>query len=70
MTDKQQFMYAVNHLSRHADPQHFQVLLARLDDELPGNPINVAAAEVLATPPKKRGWQTAILETREGMKNA
>jgi hypothetical protein len=68
--EKQQYIYAVGSLSRHANPAHFQVLLAQLDDELPGHYLNPAAAEVLAMPASKRGWRTVILQTREDLKNA
>ncbi len=67
MTDKPKYMYEVNHLSRHADPVHFQVILGQLDDEAPGHHLNTAAAEALAMPPSKRGWREAIVRTRRSM---
>jgi hypothetical protein len=68
--EKQQFMYAVGALNRHANPAHFQVLLAQLDDELPGHHLNPPAAEALAMPPSKRGWRTVILQTRDAVKES
>lgn len=70
MTDKQQYMYAVGALNKHANPAHFQVLLAQLDDELPGYYLNPAAAEALAMPASKRGWRTVILQTRDALKES
>lgn len=69
MTEKPKYMYAVGALNKHANPAHFQVLLAQLDDELPGHHLNPAAAEALAMPASKRGWRNVILETREGLKH-
>lgn len=59
-----QYIYAINSLSKHVNPAHFQVLLAQLDDELPGHWMNPPAAEALAMPPSKRGWRQAIIDTR------
>lgn len=66
--EKQQFMYSVGALNKNANPAHFHVLLAQLDDELPGHPLNPAAAEALAMPAGKRGWRTVILQTRDAVK--
>ncbi len=68
MTDpKQQYMYEVKALSKHANPALFQANLAQFDSELPGHWINPLAAEAMAMPPNKRRWRNAIIETRESI---
>lgn len=65
--EKQQYIYSVGSLNRHANPAHFQVLLGQLDDELPGHYLNPAVAETLAMPESKRGWRQAIVNTRTSL---
>jgi hypothetical protein len=70
MSDKQQYMYAVKGLNRHVNPMNFQITLAQLDDERPGDLMNPAVAEAMCIPPSKRGWRQSIIDTRNAVNQA
>ena len=59
----------IAHISRYADPEKIQHLLEQFDTETPGCPWNRDAAETLAKPPERRGWQVMYVTAREEWKN-
>jgi hypothetical protein len=53
------------HISREADPEKFQQLLKQMNDQKPTCPWNFDAAETLAKPPERRGWQMSYVKAQE-----
>ncbi|MFB8788637.1 MAG: hypothetical protein U7123_07240 [Potamolinea sp.] len=52
------------HISRDADLEKFQQLLRQMNTEKPTCPWNVDAAETLAKPPERRGWQMSYVKAQ------
>jgi predicted Zn-dependent protease len=55
----------VGKISHYADPEKFHKVLGELDDTKPNCPWNVDAAETLAKPPERRGWQQTYVDAVE-----
>jgi hypothetical protein len=55
-------IYCIPLISHYADPEKFHKILGELDDKQPDCPHNVAAAETLAKPPERRGWQQSYVD--------
>ncbi len=56
-------------ISRYADPEKFHHLLEQFDAETPDCPWNRDAAETLAKPLERRGWQVSYVEARQNWRN-
>jgi hypothetical protein len=56
-------------ISHYADPEKFQALLEQFNEETPDCPWNADAAETLAKPPERRGWQISYVEARENWRD-
>lgn len=54
----------INHISFDADPEKFHRILGQMDDEKPTCPWNFDAAETLAKPPERRGWQISYVKAQ------
>lgn len=52
-------------VSRYADPEKYQHLLEQFEEETPNCPWNHDAAETLAKPPERQGWQVMYVKARE-----
>jgi hypothetical protein len=52
-------------ISHYADPEKFHQILGELDEKKPDCPYNVDAAETLAKPPERRGWQQSYVDAAE-----
>jgi hypothetical protein len=56
-------------ISHYADPEKFTELFEQFTQETPDCPWNEDAAECLAKPPERQGWQISYVEARENWKD-
>ncbi|MFB8788871.1 MAG: hypothetical protein U7123_08470 [Potamolinea sp.] len=52
------------YISSEVNPEKFQQLLEQMSTEKPTCPWNFDAAETLAKPPERRGWQTSYVKAQ------
>lgn len=62
MSDQPPKIRCIPHISHYADPEKFHQILGELDKKKPDCPYNVDAAETLAKPPERRGWQQSYVD--------
>ncbi|WP_414572715.1 hypothetical protein [Nostoc sp. CCY 9925] len=65
MSDEVLKIRYIPHISQYADPAKFHKILGELDEKKPDCPHNVDAAETLAKPPERRGWQQIYVQASE-----
>ncbi|PHJ56163.1 hypothetical protein VF14_36690 [Nostoc linckia z18] len=65
MSEQPPNIRCIPHISHYADPEKFHQILGELDEKKPDCPHNVDAAETLAKPKERRGWQQTYVDAAE-----